>query len=109
MDVDSYLEAKFHSRAYAEKAVADFVTLLRRFKKFDKGTSETHVIYNLVAGIENTFDREFIDHMLSSRFNRDHRLIYGSCRAVREQNRKIEHDVGFRIRLEAEILRNRGK
>uniref|UniRef100_A0AAU8HYX2 Uncharacterized protein n=2 Tax=unclassified Caudoviricetes TaxID=2788787 RepID=A0AAU8HYX2_9CAUD len=106
MDVENYLDQNFTSRAYAEKAMADFITLLRRFRKFDKGTSDAHVIYNLVIGIENTFCREFIDHMLESRFEKEHRLIYGSCRAVREKNRKIPHNVQFRVRLEAEILRN---
>lgn len=109
MDIDSYLDKEFHSRAYAEKAVNDFVTLLRRFRKFDRGTSECHVIYNMVCGIENTFSREFIDHMLHTRFNRDHRMKYQSCRVLKENNKKIEHDVAFRKRLEAEILRNKGK
>ena len=105
-DLDRYLEENFPSRAYADKVFADFVTLLRRFRKYERGTSDAHVIYNMVAALENTFDREFIDYILKSRFNRDDRLKYNSCRVIRERGH-IEHDVSFRRKIEAEILKNR--
>nr|CAI3971067.1 hypothetical protein ORM20_00013 [Ochrobactrum phage ORM_20] len=105
-DPDRYLDEKFPSRAYADKAFADFVTLLRRFRKYERGTSEAHVIYNMVAAIENTFDREFVDYVLRSRFNRDDRMKYNACRVIRE-GIHVEHDVTFRKRVEIEILKNR--
>ncbi|AIK68360.1 hypothetical protein P10VF_147 [Rhizobium phage vB_RleM_P10VF] len=107
MDVESYLARKYFSRDVAERAMQDFSTLKRRFRKYGRGTNDALSILNLIHGLENEFDPEFIDYILSTRFTVDERRIYCSCLRVKRDFRMKEFDTHFLARLEKDYYRVR--
>jgi hypothetical protein len=103
MDVQAYLDKKFLSRASADEAMRVFLTLRRRIRKYERGTSSAHAVLNIVIGIENTFDRDFVFHILNTRYNVDERLIYISCLRNIYKIETPHYNREFSLQLERDI------
>lgn len=107
MDVEGYLDTKFLSRDQAEVAMKDFSTLKRRINKWTRGTNDALSIFNLIWGIENEFDRSFIEHILATRFGAEDRKIYSSCLRFRGDKRMSPYNVEFSKHLERDMWKVR--
>jgi hypothetical protein len=107
MDVNAYLSVKFFSRDAAEAAMHDFSILKRRLRKWHRGTNDAHSIFNIIWGLENTFEPDFVDHILTTRFSLEERRIYGSCLRAKGERRMKEYNHEFSIHLERDLWRIR--
>lgn len=106
-DIENYLNENFKSRKYADESFGFFYKLKRRFRRFDRGTTDAHLIYNMYLTIENAFCSDFVDYMVETRFGMEDRLKFNACRKFSNRPYTGDYNRAFFERLETEYWKAR--